>query len=304
MSNGSANSAASLSSRRGKMSIEKKEVRRRRRLAAVMVGFCLGLILLFTASSGLRAVLAGGGSSVVSGLTRGRDFIFSTVRGFMPLSAMERRRLEELQERVNNLEIELAAANQAREENRRLRELLEMPPPPEWRRVAALVIGRDPVSWNQRFRINRGEADGIEEGMAVTSEGQVIGRISEATARTAMVSTIADPEYRLSVRLQESDSTGVLLGGFQTRGRGERTLVLDYLPRDGNYASGEAVVTSGLSGLTPSGLPVGQTVAWDESQDVKTINGLYARLRAEPSADLSDFRVVSVLLREEGGEDR
>lgn len=62
------------------------------------------------------------------------------------------------------LSAEAAEAKEFEEENLQLRRLLKLDPPAAWRYVAAEVILRDPVLWNEHFTIDRGSRDGLTKG--------------------------------------------------------------------------------------------------------------------------------------------
>ena len=180
-------------------------------------------------------------------------------------------------------------------ENRELRALLDLPAPRGWRRVAATVVARDPVSWNRRFRIGRGTDSGIESGAVVLAGGHVVGRVSEVTAKTALVCTIADPTCRLSVRLPERNATGILSGRIDQHWTGVPLCRIEYLPRDRSYEVGEPVVTSGLGGTLPEGLSVGHLIPMADGRSAETVRSVYARARVRPAASFDWFHVVAVL---------
>ncbi len=239
----------------------------------------------------MQPLLAGGRS--------GGEWVAETFRSVLPLSAMERRRLDELQERLHQLQLELTVLREAESENHELRRALNLAPPAGWLRVPALVVARDPISWDRRFRIDHGSLDGVSAGNLVLVGERAVGRVVEVAARTAMVATVLDPRCRLSVRLSDSRVTGVLLGGHQRDpATGREVAMIDFLPRDALYRETERVETSGLSGYAPGGIVVGQVVKWDNWRVAEIVDMTHARLKVAPAADLTDFRVVSVLVPE------
>ncbi len=281
------------------MTRNKSRVKGENNLSAFLLGVCVFMVLLAAIVPGTRNLLSGGMESILSGGRSGAGWITDGLRSLIPLSAMERQRMEALQEQVYQLQTELAVAEEAVEENRQLRELLDLEPMAGWERLPALVIARDPISWNRRFRINRGRADGVELGNLILVGDQAAGRVVEAGANTALVATLTDPECRLSVRLRDNQTTGALIGGGEAGlARGKIAARIDFLPRDASYKEGEIVETSGLSDLVPGGMKVGEVVPWEDQQVAEIVDSAFARLRVAPSAELTDFRVVAVLLRE------
>ena len=77
--------------------------------------------------------------------------------------------VEKLMAATRRLPAEGAEAKEFEEENLQLRRLLKLDPPAAWRYVAAEVILRDPVLWNEHFTIDRGSRDGLTKGSAVIS---------------------------------------------------------------------------------------------------------------------------------------
>ncbi len=272
--------------------------KRRLWLNVLSISLPLFLVILVAFSPTVRVVLGGTFRPWLAGARQAGNWLSGGVRGIMPLSAMERRMLAEMQERVAQLQIELAEAEQALDENRELREELGLPPPTGWQRLPALIIARDPASWDRRFRIDRGTVDGVEVGALVMAGEQTVGRIVETAARSSMVATLADPGCRLAVRLRGEGGTGVLRGGF--RGGSDRdwnSVIVDFMPRDGDYKVGELVETSGLGGFGPAGIPVARVVAWKEGRVAEIVDSAFARLRVRPLVEDRSFRTVAVLLR-------
>jgi rod shape-determining protein MreC len=214
-----------------------------------------------------------------------------------PLSNPERVRLEHSERTVAELELERLRARQAQEENRALRAALDLPLPPEWTRVAAPVLARDPASWDRRFRIGAGRGAGLAPGHAVLSGRSLVGRIESCTEETALVVTLADPTCRLSVYLPARHAAGVLAGRADLAWRGVPLCRVRYLPRDAAYAAGDDVVTSGLGGSMPAGLPVGRLfVGQAGERPVRIIDTVYAEAQLRPAADFEMFHFVTVVV--------
>ncbi len=221
-----------------------------------------------------------------------------SVADLVPLSARQHRRLRNLEKRVQEMRALVQAAQECREENRRLRRLLGLSAPPGWRFITAPVAARDPLSWNRRFRIGRGRRSGITPGACVLVDGAVIGRVIEAGGGTALVATLADSACRLGVRIPAAGAVGIVRGTMNGILRGIPYLWIDYLPRDRAYAGGQAVVTAGVGGFEPSALPVG-VLAGPPSRParVRIVRNLYARVLMKPRADFRWFRFVVVVVK-------
>ncbi|MFA4945367.1 MAG: rod shape-determining protein MreC [Lentisphaeria bacterium] len=171
-----------------------------------------------------------------------------------------------------------------------------MPAPPAWRLAVAPVIARDPYTWNRRFRIGKGALHGITLGAAVLAGNQVIGRIHELSARSAVVATLADPACKLSVHLPGSNAVGILAGRADQHWHEPPFCLVTFLPRDADYQPGDYVLTSGLGDAVPAGLPVGRVMPFPDGASKRIASAAYAELLVRPGADFAGFRDVAVLV--------
>ncbi|MFW5803041.1 MAG: rod shape-determining protein MreC, partial [Verrucomicrobiota bacterium] len=203
--------------------------------------------------------------------------------------------LRRLEAELAVLELELGEARQARAENEKLRAILDLPAAPEWRRIVAPVIARDPVEWRRGFRIGKGTRDGIALGAVVMERNNVIGRVIQVHRTTATVATVADPACRISVRVRGTDAVGLMGGVRRIAAGGLPQCIVTYLPRDADYRRGQVVQTTGLGETIPGGLTVGRVVPWSEQQLVDVRDNSYARIAVAPLADFGRVRFVSVL---------
>jgi rod shape-determining protein MreC len=123
----------------------------------------------------------------------------------------------------------------------------------------------------------------------LTTDG-LVGRIHSVSLTRSQVVLIGDPNCKVGALVQnETHDTGVIGSG----GPFDNSLVeLSYLSRGANLKPGQNVVTSGLGGIFPAGLPIGKIV---DSRAVEY--GLYTEARVKLTANLSGLEEVWVLLR-------
>lgn len=153
------------------------------------------------------------------------------------------------------LQAELADKLAIMHENDHLRSELSLPAAqrnPQG--IAAFIVGRSRTGPFGTFTLNRGERDGIREGLVATSQGALVGRISEVFAGTSTLVPITNVNSVIPVVLVESRGQGLLKGGV-------KGLVVEEISRDVDIVPGEAVVTSDLGGVVPAGLLVGDVEA-------------------------------------------
>jgi rod shape-determining protein MreC len=174
---------------------------------------------------------------------------------------------------------ELQAAGQ---ENADLRKALDFEKTFGHRMLTSAVIGRAPDGLTRSLTIGRGGADGVRVGMVVVSGGGLVGRISEVSDHSATVQTLVDAASRVNSYTSGSGLEGTVIGEGGP-------LSMEVLPKPGAVvAPGEWVLTSGIGGLFPRGVLVGQ-VAQFHRRDSATVE----------IADLApavDFDAVSTVL--------
>ncbi|NLA57343.1 MAG: rod shape-determining protein MreC [Firmicutes bacterium] len=195
----------------------------------------------------------------------------------------------ELWQEIDRLKRELAALEQLREENARLREDLGFyranPVPP----VAAEIIARSPSNWFDKIVINRGTSHGLEPGDAVVTPAGVVGRIYTTTEHTAEVMLIVDDRSAFGAAVLRSGAP-VLVEGT---GQGN-SLRLKPLIKEIDIEIGDEIVTSSMSGVFPDGLPVGKVVDIDRGE-----YGLLLTAEISPHVDLARVQRVFVLKRDQ-----
>jgi rod shape-determining protein MreC len=210
-------------------------------------------------------------------------------QALLPRSELIRRN-EALRRENERLRLQAMQAAAIARENERLREHLGWQQRhATWKLKLARVVLRDPANWWRTVQIDLGQRHGVRENLPVLTEDGLVGRIAAAGLLRSQVVLLGDPTCRVSAQvLNETRDTGVL----GAAGPLDRALVeLDYLPRSAVLQPGQAVVTSGLGGLFPAGIPIGQIVDWRPVE-----SGLYLRARVRLAAHLSALEEVWVLL--------
>ena len=231
---------------------------------------------------------------------RGKAALTQTVREHLqdltPPTAAEKQRLRYYQRLVSQLQVQLQNSRNAVKENREFRQYYDLPGPADWKLIVAPLIARDPVTWNRRFRIGKGDNHGVLTGAAVLAGNQVIGRVMEVTANSALVVTLADPSCRVGVRLPGVDVVGILNGRLDQKWYEPPICLVNYLPRDQSYKENDPAVTSGLGGAMPAGLFVGRVTRWEDGAIARIVGAAYVQLRVRPTAEYNSFRYVAVVV--------
>ncbi len=198
---------------------------------------------------------------VASGLTAVGSQTAEALSNLGRVSALARDNVRLTRENAD-LRQRLAADAETRSDNERLRRELGLNvagAPPE---VAAEVVSFQPDSYRQFVTINKGSSAGIAPGMAVLSEGVLIGTIMDVQPGTARIMLVTDPDFKLTAKDQDSAATGIIQGQL---GSG---LVLDKIGQTDTVKPGDTVTTDGLGGLVPPGLFIGKVESVDSRANV------------------------------------
>ena len=150
----------------------------------------------------------------------------------------------------------------------RLENLLNLPPLPAFRLEAARVAQRDFSGWWQRFTIRKGQNFGLTVGAPVVFSGGVVGRITEVYRYTAVVDLVTSPTFRLAASLAGDNRPVSYQGGLNDSFKAPRGTV-EFVPLEFTAARNapRRLVTSGLGGIFPAGLSIGEILNLELSAD-------------------------------------
>ncbi|MGB4861301.1 MAG: rod shape-determining protein MreC [Tepidiformaceae bacterium] len=147
---------------------------------------------------------------------------------------------------------------------------------------AADIVHRDASPFTDVVTINRGSGDGIQEGMIVVStKGTLMGKVTKVTSTNSFVRLITDTQSTVSAEIQGTGADGSI------KGTPNRGLAFDLV--QGEVQVGDLVVTAGLGGGYPRGLPIGRVASVSgTSQD------LYKKVTIEPGVRVGTAENVLV----------
>ncbi|MGE7622830.1 rod shape-determining protein MreC [Viridibacillus sp. NPDC096237] len=231
----------------------------------------------------------GFGQSIVSKPAHYITGIFNNVDALLKTYDENKRlksRLEEfavLQGEVNDLKIE----------NDKVRAIIDKKADlKKFNPIQATVIARNPDQWEEKLILDQGTMDGIKVNMAVrTSEG-LIGKIVQTTPYTSEVEllTTNNPNYRVSAVVANKKQVFGLIEGFDEK---RNELILKRIDSSLNVKKGDKVMTSGLGGIFPKGILIGEVtkVTTDDY-------GLTKLAYVKPAANFSMLDHVIIAKRE------
>jgi rod shape-determining protein MreC len=131
--------------------------------------------------------------------------------------------------------------------------------------LAAHVTGNTTDTNGQTVIVDRGSADGLQNGMAVIVPEGIVGRLISVFPNASYMRLITDPLFAAGVKSQVGHVEGTL------KGQGGSTVNVDYVENEQKVDQGEWFYTSGNDGIFPRGLPVGQATVVRQGKTRKEI---------------------------------
>ncbi len=169
-------------------------------------------------------------------------------------------------------------------ENARLRGLNAALPPLVNRHALADVVKEDLGSSRQRLVVNHGARDGAYRSQAVVDGTGLMGQLYRVGPWSAEVMLITDPEHAVPVQVVRNGFRSIAVGS------GAADELSLSVPVNADIKKGDLLVTSGLGGVFPAGVPVGVVTA-----NVRDPDQILAQVKAKPSATLANDREVMLL---------
>lgn len=158
----------------------------------------------------------------------------------------------------------------------------------EMKPVVATVVGRSDANYFSTLTINKGKDDGVEDYMAVTISGALVGYTENTKKNEATVRTIIDSNASIAAIIQSSRDQGTVRGTLGIDGTPMCRMY--YLPDDNLPRPGDLVVTSGVGMSFPKGIPIGEVRESTRGMDA---NKQYIVI--EPKVDFQHLEYVIVL---------
>ena len=230
----------------------KSKLQRFALLALVMLAF--GLMLLGKADTYLvekgRILFNDIATPVLALLSKPAESVSAFVQNIRELASIRRENtvLREENERLTLTKLEV---ERLRKENAYLTELLKFVPPPDAVSISSRVIADTGNSFAQSLIAFVGQKQEIEKGNVVLTGDGLVGRIASVGVNAARILLITDINSRVPVKVEPVDVPAILSGDNTEYPQ------LVSLPNNVQVSVGDRVVTSGMAGVYPAGLPVG-----------------------------------------------
>ena len=257
-------------------------------IALVLVG-----VMIYAASTGGMATIP----SMISGailtpLQSAASAVSDGLNSFAGMfgsSTELQKQIDELQAELNDYRNKQVELDALREQNEWLKEYLNIiEQDNDYQFADARVIAIDPPDKYNNFTISAGTLSGISVNDPVITPEGLVGVVYETGLNYSKVRSILDPETQVSATVSRTRNNGVTGGTLSLAQEGK--LKLGFLSRDGGAEAGDMVITSGMGGIYPAGLLIGEIEEVLPESDGMTLYGV-----VKPYADLSRLSQVLVI---------
>lgn len=170
----------------------------------------------------------------------------------------ENKRLNIIYDRYKSLEVE----------NKLLASLLNYVVPPKANFITARVVAEEGDAFAHSMIAHVGDAN-VSKGQVALSDKGVVGRIDNVSGKYAKIILITDINSKIPVMVENTRMRGILSGDNTSIPK------LIFVPLDAKIDVGDRIVTSGVAGVFPAGLPIGKIIGVKKSEiSVKPFSGL------------------------------
>ena len=176
-------------------------------------------------------------------------------------------------------------------QNAALRDMLKFTPDARATYVTAPVIADTSSGYVRSLIVLAGAQDGVVKGQAAITGAGLVGRVLEVGRRASRVLLLTDFSARVPVVVERTRDQAVLAGNNSDNPE------LRYLPRDVDIKAGDRIVTSGVGGNFPAGLPVGEVIG---VVDGRIYVQLYAQLERMEYLRLVNYSLPGILMQDLG----
>lgn len=169
--------------------------------------------------------------------------------------------------------------------NIRLRSLLDFRQSMPFESIAAEVISVDPSLWYRTLVVDKGKAKGVKIGLPVVTPEGIVGQVIDTADNYSRILLIIDQDSAVDAIVQKNRARGIIKGASSNQ------CILKYVMRRHQIDTGDSVVSSGLDGVYPKGLPVGYVSKINLSG-----SELFQEIQVTPYVDFRKLEEVLVLI--------
>ena len=271
-----------------------------KRLLIVMTIVCVGLIILSAASQKVMPQVQDTAGYAVwpfqVSINKIGSRLVKVTDSFRSASDLAKEN-RELKEQVAQLNEMNGQHEQEMMELERLRELYELDSEfPDYNKVAAKVISKDPGNWYNTFVVDKGEKDNVLKDMNVIGNGGLVGIVTDTGSHWAKIRTIIDDESNVSAVVNGKQRLCMVSGSLKDINNGKINF-FGLQDTEDTVVTGDLIITSNISEKFLPGLSIGYI-----SDVYKDSNNMTKSGQLVPIADFREIREVLIItdLKETG----
>jgi rod shape-determining protein MreC len=171
------------------------------------------------------------------------------------------------------------------DENAHLRKLLAVQQRAEYRMQVAEVVYVARDVFQRKLFVNKGSQAGIKAGQIVMDGDGILGQVTRVYPWLSEVTLVTDKDHAVPVQIMRSGLRAIVFGSGDTG-----DLSLRYMPVNADIRDGDELVTSGIDGTYPPGIPVARVTHIERDPAYP-----FARIECDPIAGVNDRRFLLIL---------
>ncbi len=141
------------------------------------------------------------------------------------------------------------------QENRQLRNLLELPQRGEFSAIAAEIVYAERDAFKRKVLVDKGADAQVQPGQVVMDDQGIIGQVTRVHPWMSEVTLITEKDHAVPVQVLRNGLRTIVFGAGDTS-----QLSLRYMPISSDIQNGDLLVTSGIDGVYPPGIPVAKVM--------------------------------------------
>jgi rod shape-determining protein MreC len=172
-------------------------------------------------------------------------------------------------------------------ENNQLRRALQFRERSQFKLVPARIIARDASTWWSTINVDKGSNDGVQPDQPVLTEDGLVGKTTVVAGNACTILLVSDENCGVAASVEGTLVRGVV-HGTRTSTQIQPDLMLGLLPKTADLKPGQKVFSSGLGGVFPSGVLIGEVKSFEELP-------LEGQASVVPAVDLSAIEDVFIV---------
>lgn len=257
-------------------------------------------VIVYTVSSQQKDIVSSGVGSVVSPLQKVVYKINDKIKGslgFVFNFSKVKQENEDLANKNIELENKLLEYDKLKDENERLREVLNFKNSKNnYDYLGCEIIGYSGGNFTDGYIIDKGEDQGLKKGMVVIANKGLVGQVTSIGSNWAIVESLINENIAVSVMVNSTRETTGILKGYRDHNNQNLTQVTN-LPMDSAIKEGDVILTSGLGQIYPKEVRIGEVISV-ETDNVKVMKSAIVK----PYVDFNKLEELFVVVPKETRE--